>query len=122
MSENENMPAEIILAAGCFWGVQAAFDKVNGVRETEVGYIGGTLDNPSYKDVSTGKTGHAEAVKISFDPNVVTLDEVLDVFFISHNPTTLNRQGPDKGTQYRSAIFYATPEQKRVAEEKIKEY
>ncbi len=116
------MLAEIILAAGCFWGVQATFDKVNGVRATEVGYIGGTLDKPSYKDVSSGKTGHAEAVKVSFDPSVVTLGEILDVFFISHDPTTLNRQGPDKGTQYRSAIFYMTPEQKKAAEEKIKEY
>lgn len=116
------MLAEIILAAGCFWGVQATFDNVNGVRETTVGYIGGNLKNPSYKDVSSGQTGHAEAVKVSFDPNTVSLDEILDVFFISHDPTSLNRQGPDVGTQYRSAIFYNTPEQKKAAENKIKEY
>lgn len=114
------MLAEIILAAGCFWGVQATFDNVNGVRETTVGYIGGNLKNPSYKDVSSGQTGHAEAVKVSFDPNTVSLDEILDVFFISHDPTSLNRQGPDVGTQYRSAIFYNTPEQKKPRKTKSK--
>ncbi len=116
------MLAEIILAAGCFWGVQAAFDKVNGVRETQVGYIGGQSENPTYKEVSSGKTGHAEAVKVTYDPSVVSVNEILDVFFISHDPTTLNRQGVDKGTQYRSAIFYTTEGQRKAAEEKIKEY
>ncbi len=116
------MMAEIIVAAGCFWGVQSAFDKVNGVTETEVGYIGGELENPTYKDVSTGKTGHAEALRIVYDTNKVSLPELLDIFFQSHNPTTLNRQGPDFGTQYRSAVFYNTPEEKQIIEEKITEY
>lgn len=116
------MMAEIIVAAGCFWGIQAAFDKVNGVTETEVGYIGGAIANPTYQQVSTSKTGHAEAVRIVYDDNKVSLPELLDVFFQSHNPTTLNRQGPDVGTQYRSAIFYNSPEQKQIAEAKIAEY
>lgn len=114
--------AEIIVAAGCFWGVQSAFDQVNVVTETEVGYIGGESENPTYKDVSTGKTGHAEALRVVYDTNKVSLPELLDVFFQSHNPTTLNRQGPDVGTQYRSAVFYNTAEEKQIIEEKITEY
>ena len=103
--------------AGCFWGVEVAFRNVRGVKDALVGYLGGTLSNPTYKDVCTGRTGHAEVVQIEYDPAEVTYDKLLDVFWENHNPTTMNRQGPDVGTQYRSAIFYHTPEQKRLAEE-----
>jgi peptide-methionine (S)-S-oxide reductase len=103
--------------AGCFWGVEVAFRQVPGVKDATVGYLGGTLANPTYKDVCTGKTGHAEVVQVKYDPAEVTYDKLLDVFWENHNPTTLNRQGPDVGTQYRSAIFYHTPGQKRSAEE-----
>ncbi len=113
---------EIILAAGCFWGVQATFDSLKGVVATEVGYIGGTTRNPTYQDVCTDTTGHAEAVKITYDTAQIDTGGILDVFFQSHDPTTLNRQGPDEGTQYRSAVFYETPEQKETALAKIKEY
>lgn len=103
-------------AAGCFWGVEASFRAVPGVVATSVGYIGGTLKNPTYKDVCTDGTGHAEAVHVEFDPERVTYEQLLDVFWKSHNPTTLNRQGPDVGTQYRSAVFYETAEQRATAE------
>lgn len=106
-------------AAGCFWGVQAAFDRIPGVIETLVGYEGGTLDNPSYRDVCTDRTGHAEVVQVTFDPAKVSYQELVDAFFHEHNPTQLNRQGPDHGTQYRSAIFYHSREQQQVAEEVI---
>lgn len=102
--------------AGCFWGVEVAFRQVPGVKDAVVGYLGGTLANPTYKDVCTGKTGHAEVVQVQYDPAEATYDQLLDVFWESHNPTTLNRQGPDVGTQYRSAIFYHSAEQKDVAE------
>ncbi|HXG71934.1 MAG TPA: peptide-methionine (S)-S-oxide reductase MsrA [Gemmatimonadaceae bacterium] len=102
--------------AGCFWGVEVTFRNVKGVKEALVGYLGGTLPNPTYKDVCTGRTGHAEVVQVEFDPAQVTFERLLEVFWENHNPTTLNRQGPDVGTQYRSAIFYHTPEQKTVAE------
>ena len=92
--------------AGCFWGVQAAFDRIPGVVETAVGYEGGRLENPSYHDVCTDRTGHAEVLQITFDPARVTYQHLLDAFFAEHNPTQLNRQGPDHGTQYRSVIFY----------------
>lgn len=101
--------------AGCFWGVQAAFDRLSGVIETLVGYEGGTLDNPTYRDVCTDRTGHAEVVQVTFDPAKVTYQKLLDTFFSEHNPTQLNRQGPDHGTQYRSAIFYHSPEQQQAA-------
>lgn len=103
--------------AGCFWGVEATFRSVKGVKDVTVGYLGGTMANPTYKDVCTGRTGHAEVVQVVFDPAEVTYERLLDVFWENHNPTTLNRQGPDLGTQYRSAIFYHSDEQKRIAEE-----
>jgi peptide-methionine (S)-S-oxide reductase len=102
--------------AGCFWGVEEAFRKLNGVSSTAVGYAGGKTDNPSYEDVCGDETGHAEVVEVEFDPSQISYDELLDVFWSNHNPTTLNRQGPDVGTQYRSAIFYHTPEQQAAAE------
>jgi len=102
--------------AGCFWGVEVTFRNTPGVKDAVVGYLGGTLANPTYKDVCTGRTGHAEVVQVTFDPSEATYDQLLDVFWENHDPTTLNRQGPDVGTQYRSAIFYHTPEQKRTAE------
>jgi peptide-methionine (S)-S-oxide reductase len=105
--------------AGCFWGVQAAFDRLPGVAETLVGYEGGTLDNPTYRDVCTDRTGHAEVVQVTFDPAKVSYQKLLDTFFSEHNPTQLNRQGPDHGTQYRSAIFYHSPEQQQAAEATI---
>lgn len=105
------------LAGGCFWCLEAVYDQMKGVRSVESGYTGGQTERPSYEAVCGGRTGHAEAVRISFDPAVVTYREILDVFFVIHDPTTLNRQGNDVGTQYRSAIFYHNAEQKRIAED-----
>jgi peptide-methionine (S)-S-oxide reductase len=102
--------------AGCFWGVEVAFRQVPGVLNAEAGYEGGSLTNPSYQDVCTGRTGHAEVVEVTFDPARVSFEQLADVFFTHHDPTTLNRQGPDRGTQYRSAIFYHDQEQRGVAE------
>ena len=101
--------------AGCFWGVEAAFRQVPGVVSTAVGYLGGTLPNPTYRDVCSGRTGHAEVVEVEYDPSRVTYDDLLAVFWDNHDPTTLNRQGPDVGTQYRSAVFFHTPEQEAAA-------
>lgn len=102
--------------AGCFWGVQAEFDKVEGVISTQVGFMGGTRENPTYRDVCTHTTGHAEVVEVTFDPDRVSYGSLLDVFWSIHDPTTLNRQGPDVGDQYRSVIFYHSPEQRAAAE------
>ena len=109
------------LAGGCFWCLEAVYDEVKGVGSVESGYMGGRKPNPSYEEVCSGETGHAEVVQITFDPQVVSYKELLEVFFVIHDPTTLNRQGNDAGTQYRSAIFYHSPEQKRVAEQTIRE-
>src|SRR5207245_3457342 len=107
------------LAGGCFWCLEAVYDRMKGVESVESGYIGGHVPNPSYQAVCTGRTGHAEAVQIAFDPKVVSYRDLLEVFFVIHDPTTLNRQGHDVGTQYRSAIFYHSPDQKAVAEDVI---
>ncbi len=109
------------LAGGCFWCLEAVYDEIRGVHSVESGYAGGQVDNPSYREVCNGTTGHAEVVQVHFDPSVVTYRDLLSVFFVIHDPTTLNRQGADIGTQYRSAIFYHDDEQKKIAEEVIKD-
>lgn len=107
------------LAGGCFWCLEAVYDQLRGVISVESGYMGGKVENPSYRAVCTGTTGHAEVVQITYDPTQVSFQDLLDVFFVIHDPTTLNRQGNDVGTQYRSAIYYHTPEQKEIAEKVI---
>jgi len=107
------------LAGGCFWCLEAVYDQLKGVESVESGYSGGNVKNPEYREVCKGTTGHAEAVRITFDPQAISFKDLLDVFFTVHDPTTLNRQGADVGTQYRSAIFYHSPEQKATAEKTI---
>jgi methionine-S-sulfoxide reductase len=112
----ERTMAKATFGAGCFWGVEATFRQVPGVKDTAVGYLGGTFKNPTYHDVCTGRTGHAEVVEVEYDPTQVSYEALLKVFWENHDPTTLNRQGPDHGEQYRSAVFYHTPEQQAAAE------
>jgi peptide-methionine (S)-S-oxide reductase len=118
--ENKNLEVAT-LAGGCFWCTEAAFSIIKGVEKIEPGYTGGTVPNPTYEEVSTGTTGHAEAAQIFFDPTIISYKEILEIFFTMHDPTSLNRQGADVGTQYRSAIFYHSPEQKATAEKLIEE-
>ena len=113
MAEDKLMKATF--GAGCFWGVEDAFRKLEGVIETTVGYAGGDFDNPSYQDVCSGVTGHAEVVEVIYNPEIVSYTDLLNLFWTIHNPTTLNRQGPDIGAQYRSVIFYHNPEQEKLA-------
>jgi peptide-methionine (S)-S-oxide reductase len=118
---HENNLQMATFAAGCFWGVEEAFTKIKGVKSTRVGYIGGNLQNPTYEDVCTDRTGHAEALQVKYDPIEVSYEELLDLFWSIHNPTTKNRQGPDIGSQYRSIIFYHTPEQESIAKKSKQE-
>ncbi|MBZ0277206.1 MAG: peptide-methionine (S)-S-oxide reductase MsrA [Anaerolineae bacterium] len=116
------MSQEVVtLGGGCFWCLEAVYDQLKGVTDVVSGYEGGSTLNPNYQQVCTGRTGHAEVVQVTFDPAVITFRDILDVFFTIHDPTTLNRQGADVGTQYRSAIFYHSPEQKATAEQVIAE-
>ena len=116
-NDAENKKA--VFAAGCFWGVESTFQQMDGVKSTTVGYIGGKVKNPSYELVCTGLTGHAEAVEVEYNPNIISFEKLLDTFFELHDPTTLNRQGPDIGTQYRSAAYFSNDEEKKLIESKI---
>jgi len=121
---NTQMPAitEVAtLGGGCFWCTEAVYEMMNGVIKVESGYSGGTVKNPSYREVCSGMTGHAEVVQITFDPSVITYADILEIFWTAHDPTTLNRQGADVGTPYRSVIFYNSPQQKTIAEKSMKE-
>lgn len=115
MESHNPMLSIATFGAGCFWGVEEVFRQLKGVKDTAVGYMGGKLESPSYEDVCTDRTGHAEVVQVTYDPNEISYAELLKVFWTNHNPTTLDRQGPDMGTQYRSVIFFHTPEQKAAA-------
>jgi len=122
---NQSRKGEVMetatLGGGCFWCLEAVFNELKGVDQVESGYSGGTVPNPSYRQVCSGRTGHAEVVEITFDPKVIPFHDILEVFFMVHDPTTLNRQGADVGTEYRSVIFYHSPEQQATAEQVIKE-
>ncbi len=118
--ENEEKLEKATLGGGCFWCTEAVYKDLKGVTGIKPGYSGGNIKNPAYREVCTGRTGHAEVVQVTFDPKVVSFSEILQVFFMTHDPTTLNRQGNDVGTQYRSAIFYHSEEQKQTAEKVIK--
>lgn len=120
MAETERLETAT-LAGGCFWCLEAVYDEIEGVEDVTSGYAGGSTPNPTYEEVCSGRTGHAEVVQIKFDPRVISFGEILGVFFTIHDPTTLNRQGNDVGTQYRSAIFYHSPEQEQIARRKIAE-
>lgn len=111
--------AVAVLAGGCFWCTEAVFQRVEGIHKVTSGYTGGKIKNPAYREITTGRTGHAEAIKIEFDPQLIAFQEILYIFFTTHDPTTLNRQGADRGTQYRSAIFYHSETQKTIAEQVI---
>jgi len=119
MQDTQSTPAKATFGAGCFWGVEDTFRQIPGVLDVMVGYTGGSVPNPTYEVVCNGTTGHAEAVEITYDPEVVTYEALLKVFWENHNPTTRNQQGPDFGSQYRSVIFYHTPEQKVAAEQAL---
>jgi peptide-methionine (S)-S-oxide reductase len=119
LGAGESKLESITLGAGCFWCTEAVMQRVEGVKSAVSGYMGGHVENPTYRQVVTGETGHAEVAKVTFDPSVTSLEELLDIFWLMHDPTTLNRQGADVGTQYRSAIFYNNDEQKRIAEASI---
>jgi peptide-methionine (S)-S-oxide reductase len=123
MSESQKTPASetALLGGGCFWCLEAVFEQLNGVRKVESGYAGGAVPNPTYKAVCGGNTGHAEVVRVTFDPAVISYRELLEVFFAVHDPTTLNRQGNDVGTQYRSVVYYAMSEQESTAKSVISE-
>jgi peptide-methionine (S)-S-oxide reductase len=122
MSADKSNPADVAtVGGGCFWCLEAVFEQLRGVQRVESGYAGGATANPTYQQVCRGNTGHAEVIQITFDPSALSYRELLDFFFAFHDPTTLNRQGADAGTQYRSVIFYHSPEQKRIAEERIAE-
>jgi peptide-methionine (S)-S-oxide reductase len=122
MAEQQTQSREVAtLAGGCFWCLEAVYDLIEGVYEVTSGYAGGAKANPTYEQVCSGMTGHAEVVQVAFDPSVISFKDLLDVFFTIHDPTTLNRQGYDSGTQYRSAIFHHSPEQKATAEQTIRE-
>ena len=124
MGEDEtNSRVEVAtLGSGCFWCTEAVFAEIKGVKKVDPGYSGGSMANPTYRQVSTGTTGYAEVVQVFFDPDVISFRELLEIFFVTHDPTTLNRQGADVGTQYRSAIFYHNETQKKVAEQVIDEF
>ena len=111
----------ITLGGGCFWCIEAAFTELNGVTQVQSGYTGGKIDNPTYRQVCSGTTGHAEVVNVTFDPAIISLRDILGVFFTVHDPTTLNRQGHDVGTQYRSAIYTHSPDQQEIADQVIRE-
>jgi peptide-methionine (S)-S-oxide reductase len=121
MSQNLKNTETAVLAGGCFWCIEAVFERLDGVASVEAGYAGGTKENPTYEQVCSGTTGHAEVARITYDPAKITFDSLLSVFWEAHDPTSLNRQGADAGTQYRSAIFYQTAEQKKAAEHSLKE-
>jgi len=121
IGNDRNQTETITLGGGCFWCIEAVFAELKGVEQVESGYSGGRTENPGYYDVCSGNTGHAEVVQVIFDPSVISLREILEVFFTVHDPTTLNRQGADVGTQYRSAVFYRNDAQKAVAESMIQE-
>jgi peptide-methionine (S)-S-oxide reductase len=118
--KSENNTETAVFGAGCFWCVEAIYQRVTGVTDIESGYAGGHVQDPTYRQVTTGKTGHAEVIKLEYDPSLISFEELLEVFWHTHNPTTLNRQGADVGTQYRSGIFYLNEEQKEIAEKSLK--
>ena len=121
-TEHGNKVEVATLGGGCFWCIEAAFQEIRGVTKVESGYAGGTTASPTYEQVCTGTTGHAEVVQVTFDPDTVSFKEILEIFFTAHDPTTLNRQGADVGTQYRSAIFYHSKKQKETAEQVINDF